>query len=550
VASSLNDDNDLAHANHDTISQQQHYPLFYNNNDNNNISSSNKTHRVGYDAATRWTKTKRRYGKNNKVGGVSSLNINNNNIMSHTMQQQIVDDVLFVMNDSLAILSPAATAGVNNNDRIMIIDSGDEEEEGGEYLVFNKDNNGQEEGRATSLDEFSATSSSSLHGNRDRVKDCDGISHIQRFNQEIDSPLVVDSPLNVEYQECLLDHPPPVECYSEFDEVTHSNNIHVTTFSENVQHTNNELVITTPSTKQQRGDEQQQQQLIDSISNNEHNKGENEDDDERYELDEYDTPSIFNPTIYSNLTQEGDECSISPLHITTTLTRREENINTDIDCATEFDNKFAIDKTIGSSRIHLSKERKRTTYGDGKPVWASNKLSLSTENHPMIVGWDDTKGRPIYCTTARESNSLSKNKNDVCLPSTRSLDESEINSNIPKQRKQKKRVYTTLFKRTGLSQSVRDEMDIDQPPSSSLLDDPPPPRTTAVVAELNMQTITDGLHLPQRRSTSECSIDSDMDESSNINQGPCVQPHSKSSLASAREFFRYLDSNHCLTVHK
>jgi len=467
-----------------------HHRLFNNNNnDNNNSNNNNYYHRVSLDAATRWTKTKRRYGKNNMgVSSNNNNNNNNNNNMSHT--HEMLDDVIFVIDDSFAILPPAA-AVVNCNDDVWMMM---EDEEGGEDLVvFNENNDGREEGRATTIDESSnrsATSSSSLlHGNRDGVgEDCDDrhrrrkISHsnIQPIHREIDPLLMVDHPLHVDEYHCELDHP-------DLDEVTNSKNDDVVEFPEIVQHAD-ELVITTPSSKKQLGEEQRQ--LTDSFSN----ENESEEDDERYyyELDEYDTPSIFNPQLHNTaiLTQDDDE-------------------NTAVIDSTGFDDHFAIDETGSTtSRIHPSKgERRRgSTYGDGKPVWTSSKLISSSEslNGPrgkIIVGWDDDKGRPIYRTTACESNSLSTNNiDDPCLlPSTRSLNESEVkNSTIPKQKqKKKKKVYATLFKKTGLSQAVRDEMDID-PPSSPLLDDPPPPACrTTVVTEYNIQTIDVGLHSTQ-----------------------------------------------------
>lgn len=459
------DDNVLAHANHAT--SQQHYPLFsnYHNNNKDNKDNNTKSHRVSYDAATRWTKTKRRYGTNKKLG------ILNNSNMSHT-SQQIVDDVLFDTIDSIAIIP--STAAVNCNDRIMMI----EVEEGGEqYLVFNE-NNDRQEGRST-IDESSrsATSSSLLHGNRDRVGDCydrhrrRNISHnIQRIHQEIDT--LVDHPLLVEYQ-CELDHP-------ELDVITYSNNN--VKIPEIVQHTD-ELVITTPSSKQ-RGEEQQQ---LNSFSN----EYKSEEDDERYELDEYDIPSIFNPTIEDSYLIQGDENILLQLINTTILSQDDDN-------TAGFDKHFAIDETGSTSRIQ---RRRGSTYGDGKPVWTSSKpissVSLNGPRSKIIVGWDDDKGRPIYRITSCKLNSLSNNHDeDPCpLPSTRPLEKSEIGS-IPKQRKQKKKVYSTLFKRTGLSQAVRDEMDIDQPPLSPLLHDPPPPPSaccTTIVTNLNIiQTIDVG----------------------------------------------------------
>ena len=442
-----------------------------NNNDNNNSNRNNYHRRVSFDAATRWTKTRRRYGKNDM--GVSSNNNNNN--MSYT--HEIVDDVIFVIDDSFAILPPAvaaaaAAAVVNCNDgmRMMM-----EDEEGGEDLVFNENNDGQEGRATTTIDESSRssdTSTSLLHGNRDGVgKDCDDrrhrrrrkISHdSQRIHREIDPLMMVDHPLRVDQYQCESDHP-------ELDEVTNSKSDDVE-FPEIVQHADELVIITTPSSKkQQRGEEQRQ--LTDSFSN----ENESEEDDERYyyELDEYDTPSIFNPTIEDAYLIQGDENVKSQLHNTAIiLTQDDDDENTAVIDSTGFDDHFAIDETGSTtSRIHPSKgERRRgSTYGDGKPVWKSSKLiSSESTNGPrgkIIVGWDDDKGRPIYRTTACESNSLSTNIDDPCLlPSTRSLDESEVkNSTIPKQKQKKKKVYATLFKKTGLSQAVRDEMDIDPP---------------------------------------------------------------------------------------
>jgi hypothetical protein len=53
---------------------------------------------------------------------------------------------------------------------------------------------------------------------------------------------------------------------------------------------------------------------------------------------------------------------------------------------------------------------------------------------------------------------------------------------------------------------------------------------------------------PCEQSGASRNIDLDMESFGDGSNAHRVQPHSKSSLASARAFFRYLDSNHNLTI--
>ena len=125
---------------------------------------------------------------------------------------------------------------------------------------------------------------------------------------------------------------------------------------------------------------------------------------------------------------------------------------------------------------------------------------------------------------------------------------------------QKKKVYSTLFKKTGLSQTMRDVMGMDYPPPVRH-----PPSTCPFALSMekgpvtkfsnNIQCIEKGVVHDKKVHVCSCQqsgasrkIDSDVESFGDDSNAHRVQPHSKSSLLSARAFFRYLDSNHNLTI--
>ena len=307
-----------------------------------------------------------------------------------------------------------------------------------------------------------------------------------------------------------------------------------------LEHNAPDSFVSTPS-------KQREQQSIDCLRTIDSLQSEL--DERRYGSDEDDSPT-FDPTCETPLTR-GEESAISP-HI---HARRDSNV----DEFAEFDISF------GDHEPNTQPKEKRRTYGDVKPVWMSNKLA-STSAAFGIIGWDDAKCRPIF--HAPPSHPVPSTEASTCVitSSGKSLPppddpRTHEGSNVYNKRPQKKKVYATLFKKSGLSQTMRDEMDIDSPPP---VRDPPSTCPFALSAEKgrcvtkfsnNFLCIESGVVHDKKVNAGSCqqssasrNIDSDVESFDDDSYAHRVQPHSKSSLSSARAFFRYLDSNHNLTI--
>ena len=149
----------------------------------------------------------------------------------------------------------------------------------------------------------------------------------------------------------------------------------------------------------------------------------------------------------------GEESAISP-HI---HTRRDSNV----DEFAEFDITFDDQEPTAQTK------EKRRSYGDVKPVWMSNKLASTGAFG--IIGWDDARCRPIFHAPPRHP--VPSNEASTCVITSigKSLPPSDDprtpgGSSVHNKRTQKKKVYSTLFKKTGLSQTMRDVMGMDNPP--------------------------------------------------------------------------------------
>jgi hypothetical protein len=257
-------------------------------------------------------------------------------------------------------------------------------------------------------------------------------------------------------------------------------------------------------------------------------------DERRYGSDEDDSPT-FDPTSCETPLTRGEESAISP-HV---RVRRDSNVD-----------KFAeFDITFDDQEPTAQPKEKRRSYGDVKPVWMSNKLASTGAFG--IIGWDDAKCRPIFHAPPRHPVPSTEASTCVIASIDKSLPPSDDprtpgGSNVYNKRLQKKKVYTTLFKKTGLSQTMRDVMGIDSPPP---VRDPPCTCPFALSVEKgpvtkfsnNFPCIENGVVHDKKINVGSCQqsgasrkIDSDVESFGDDSNAHRMQPHSKSSLSSAR----------------
>lgn len=204
-----------------------------------------------------------------------------------------------------------------------------------------------------------------------------------------------------------------------------------------------------------------------------------------------------------------------------------------------------------SSNTLLPKVKIRRFYGDDKPVWMSNKHASAAAPSNTVtkaIGWDDEKCRPIYAPH------LARNTE----PHDRPPRDGPGIHNI--KRTQKKRpVYSSLFKKKGLTQAARDKMEIGSPFSPNVLESNKAYSlsTNSIVARSNCNysaekaSCNGGNGEPyqhQRNNASLLDVELEMEAISHDSNTKHTQPTSKTSLQSARAFFRHLDANHNLTI--
>jgi len=219
-----------------------------------------------------------------------------------------------------------------------------------------------------------------------------------------------------------------------------------------------------------------------------------------------------------------------------------------------------FDVTFDEPESHALRKERRRSYGDVKPVSMSNKYAAATtaaasDGSAKVIGWDDAKCRPIY-NAPPARNAQSEDSPDSYSPANKG-----DGSHMRNKRTQKKRVYTSLFKKTGLSQAARDKMEIDSPFS---IRSPNAPsgmeRGCHVTTSMENSNCIDFAKKASNSGEAEAIIDSDQQNDTLLNvdlemeaiindsNAHRAQPTSKTSLESARAFFRYLDSNHNLTI--
>ena len=233
----------------------------------------------------------------------------------------------------------------------------------------------------------------------------------------------------------------------------------------------------------------------------------------------------------------------------------------------EFDFTFDERESSSSSRKLPPVKEKRRSYGDSKPVW----MPLNKNNSDIVgvreddtakVEWDEERGRPIYHAppkrTARsqESSNCATNK---AITSNDDIPKDESTKVSNKRGASKKRVYTTLFKKQGLSQTARYKMDESPSPlrasgSSCLRSSKSLSAAHARNIDIDEDFVTkkkgNVAKIDDRKAKSVLDFNAEMEAIANDSNACRVQPTSKSSLVSARAFFRHLDSSHNLTIDK
>lgn len=226
--------------------------------------------------------------------------------------------------------------------------------------------------------------------------------------------------------------------------------------------------------------------------------------------------------------------------------------------AADFDD---FDVTFDEPRSPAQPKEKRRSYGNAKPVWVPNKLETTAPGAlggHAEVGWDEALCRPIYAEPpARDAPP--RDAPDGLGPA-----DGGPGALVREKRTQKKRVYTSFFKKTGLSRAVRDRMEIDSPSAVART----PTATSAVDRECYAKALLDEncnscdaakkasdevmedtpIDLDCRPNGELLDVDLELEAITHDSNTRCSQPTSKSSPASARAFFRYLDCNHRLTV--
>ncbi|KAL7508288.1 hypothetical protein ACHAXN_005356 [Cyclotella atomus] len=190
---------------------------------------------------------------------------------------------------------------------------------------------------------------------------------------------------------------------------------------------------------------------------------------------------------------------------------------------------------------------KQRSYGQGfKPNWASSKSSkrhkaiLDPEaGEKQLVGWDDIKCRPIYQVFKSEPS-----QSDISMD-VRSDTEEKFAS--ARNKLQKRRTYSSSFRKSETFKQAYHNMDLNSPvtrrvtlENEQMHDD----QDETSSNELNGKDSLD-LRLPELSTSTLLKHDSYSCDEDLENR---IQPTSKSSIESARAFFRYLDANHNLTI--
>ena len=184
----------------------------------------------------------------------------------------------------------------------------------------------------------------------------------------------------------------------------------------------------------------------------------------------------------------------------------------------------------------------RRSYGQSnKPNWTSkiptkHKIDLEV-GQKQLVGWDEKKGRPIY--------HVSKPKPIIQSKEVYHVEEQPAAEQILSQ---KRRVYTSQYRKSGVFKAARHNMDFDSPTSRRVTLDIKDVVGGQAKRNMNNEDSSDldtAFDIESSESAHREASDSDPYEDASENR---IQPTSKSSISSAAAFFRYLDSNHNLNI--
>ena len=193
----------------------------------------------------------------------------------------------------------------------------------------------------------------------------------------------------------------------------------------------------------------------------------------------------------------------------------------------------------------------RRSYGQAnKPNWkmkgtTEHKMNTLNTGMKKLIGWDDVNCRPIYRGPDRAPN----------LEKIELIDQdssSEFVGDVSKLgRSQKRRAYFSSFRKSSAFKAARHYMDLDSPGARRVtLEKEDSSKDDVASTNSSDEGIAD-LALTfklEPEATEYCDpSDPELCESQVVN---AIQPNSKSSIESARAFFRYLDSNHRLVIAK
>jgi hypothetical protein len=199
----------------------------------------------------------------------------------------------------------------------------------------------------------------------------------------------------------------------------------------------------------------------------------------------------------------------------------------------------------------------RRSYGTyNRPNWSMKRSIVLKSTDPtagqrQLIGWDDVKCRPIYQVSQPKQciQPVEAETENTCGANKRAkLQKSSL----------KKRVYASTFKMSGIFKAARHNMDVESPIS---LHDSNTRRVTMENEALEESSTFDAPENQLENSvfdfaSEKCSdqynetsedANKEMKETANQSENR-VQPTSKSTLESARAYFRCLDSNHHLTI--
>jgi len=198
----------------------------------------------------------------------------------------------------------------------------------------------------------------------------------------------------------------------------------------------------------------------------------------------------------------------------------------------------AIDEVRGN--------KKRRVYGTSiKPIWPKNNYNYKDMSSVNLITWDEIKCRVIVLPRPKETTTSSYDNTNT-IPSNSKVIENDDNTKKASNNSMK-RVYRTHYNRKIGLRKRGINIDLDTIISSPGRGSPPSsccgtPSSGNLVATRKESKGNDNVTIPigrvvadVKRASSEASIEDD--------RNTYAQPNSRSNLASARAYFRYIDSH-------